>query len=79
MMGILTASSRIDVAIGSDPDSFRAALKIINDNGGDVINVGMTAEQNKTRVYYFRLAPCKTDVIKKALHEKGFKVLDAMD
>jgi len=79
MMGILTASSRIDVVIGDEPDSFKTALQIINDAGGDIINVGMTAEQDGKRLYYFRLTACKTDVIKEALEGKGYRVPDAMD
>ena len=79
MMGILTASSRIDVVIKDEPGSFREALQIINDNGGDIINVGMTAQQTSKRTYYFRLSVCKTDIIKKALEDSGFEVPDAMD
>ena len=79
MMGILTASSRIDVVIKDEPGSFRKALQIINDNGGDIINVGMTAQQTSKRIYYFRLSVCKTDIIKKALEDSGFEVPDAMD
>jgi len=79
MMGILTASSRIDVVIKDEPGSFREALQIINDNGGDIINVGMTAQQTSKRIYYFRLSACKTDIIKKALEDSGFEVPDAMD
>jgi acetoin utilization protein AcuB len=54
-------------------------LQIINDNGGDIINVGMTAQEPSKRVYYFRLSVCDTNVIKKALEKEGFEVLDAMD
>ncbi len=79
MMGILTSSSRIDVVIKDKPGSFKKAMQIINDSGGDIISVGMTAQQTKERIYYFRLSACKTRVIKKALEEGGFKVLDAMD
>jgi acetoin utilization protein AcuB len=79
MMGILTASSRVDVVIKDEPGSFRKALQIINDNGGDIINVGMTAQQTSKRTYYFRLSVCKTDIIKKALEDSGFEVPDAMD
>ena len=79
MMGILTASSRVDVVIKDEPGSFRKALQIINDNGGDIINVGMTAQQTSKRTYYFRLSVCKTDIIKKALEDSGFDVPDAMD
>ncbi len=79
MMGILTASSRIDVVIKDEPGLFRKALQIINDNGGDIINVGITAQQTSKRIYYFRLSVCKTDIIKKALEDSGFDVPDAMD
>jgi acetoin utilization protein AcuB len=79
MMGILNASSRIDVAIGDAPDGFRKVLQIINERGGDVINISMTTQESSRRVYYFRLAACETDSIRKALEKEGFEVLDAMD
>jgi len=79
MMGILTASSRIDVVVKDEPGLFKKALQIINDNGGDIINVGMAAQQTSKRIYYFRLSVCKTDIIKKALEDNGFEVADAMD
>lgn len=79
MMGLLTASSRIDVMIGDEPGFFRKALQIINDSGGDIINVGQTAQHTGDRTYYFRLSACKTQVIKNALEKEGFKVLHAMD
>jgi len=78
MMGMLGASSRIDVVIGEKPGAFKKVLHIINDNGGDIINVGMTAQLAK-RTYSFRLSSCKTGIIKKALEKEGFEVLDTMD
>ena len=79
MMGILTASSRIDVVMEDEPNSFKKALQIIHENGGDIINVGMTAQQTTKRIYYFRLSPCKTSILKEALEKKGFEVLATMD
>ena len=79
MMGILTASSRIDVVIGDKPGSMKKALQIIHDHGGDIINVGMTAEQIRKRTYYFRLSPCKIDIIKNALEKEGFEVVAALE
>ena len=79
MMGLLTASSRIDLIIGDQPGAFRTALQIINENGGDVISVGMTGQEKRKRVYYFRLTSCNTDVIRIALEKKGFEVINAMD
>ena len=79
MMGILTASSRIDVVIGDKPGSMKKALQIIHDNGGDIINVGMTAEQVRKRTYYFRLSPCEIGIIKDALEKEGFEVVSASE
>jgi acetoin utilization protein AcuB len=79
MMGILSTTSRIDVVLGEQPAAFKKAMQIINDNGGDIINVRMTPQQKGKRVYYFRLSACKTNVIKKALEKERFKVLAAMD
>ncbi|UCD89316.1 MAG: CBS domain-containing protein [Desulfobacterales bacterium] len=79
MMGLLTASSRIDLVIGDRPGSFRTVLQVINDNGGDIISVGMTGQEASKRIYYFRLTSCKTDVIRRALENEGFEVLNAMD
>jgi len=79
MMGLLTASSRIDVVIEDEPGHLKKALQIINDTGGDIINVGQAGQQTGQRAYYFRLSACKTDKIKKALEKEGFEVLDTMD
>ncbi|MBA3028594.1 MAG: CBS domain-containing protein [Desulfobacteraceae bacterium] len=79
MMGILTESSRIDVVLDTEPKAFQMAMGIINENGGEIINIGMTAEHNGKRVYYFRLKPCKTDMIRKALEIHDFRVLEVMD
>ena len=79
MMGILSSTSRLDVAAGNKPESLKKILQIINDNGGDVINVIMTLEKARKRVYHFRLAACKTSLIKKNLVKAGFDVLAAID
>jgi acetoin utilization protein AcuB len=79
MMGILSSTSRIDVAIGDQPGSFKKALQIINDMGADIINVGRTAQQTGRQIYFFRLGSCKTKAIKKTLEKEGFEVLAAMD
>ena len=79
MMGILTGSSRIDVVMKNEPGALKEAVQIINDNGGDIMNVGITAQKTGKRIYYFRLASCKTDNMKKALETAGFEVSFAMD
>jgi acetoin utilization protein AcuB len=79
MMGLLTGSVRVDVEVGDSPEAFRRTLQVINDNGGDVINVGMTTQAASARVYYFRLTPCDTGRIRNALEAKGFKVISTME
>lgn len=80
MMGLLTASSRIDVVVDEKPGVLKKALQIINDNSCDIISVGMTAKPKKSkRTYSFRLSPCRTNGIKKALEKEGFTVESATD
>ncbi len=79
MMGILNASSRIDVVIGSERALFKKALQVIVENGGEIINVGMSPLRARKRTYSFRLAPCSTEALKRALEKDGFRVVAAMD
>lgn len=78
MMGILSGSSRIDVEIGDDPDAFNRALKIIQECQGEIINIGMTAQEAAKRIYYFRLTSCDTQIIKENLEKNGFKIVEVM-
>ncbi len=78
MMGILSGSSRVDVEIGDDPDAFNQVLRIIQECRGDIINIGMTAQEPSKRVYYFRLSSCDTQIIRDRLEKNGYKVVDIM-
>jgi acetoin utilization protein AcuB len=79
MMGILSNSSRIDVVLKNEPGAFKQAVQVIQDNGGDIINVGMTTRESSQKTYYFRLNACNTARIKKALQKASIVVLEAMD
>jgi acetoin utilization protein AcuB len=79
MMGILSSTSRIDVDAGKKTDALKRILQIIDENGGDVINVGLTLQKAGKRVFFIRLAACKTAGIKKALQKASFKVIAAID
>jgi acetoin utilization protein AcuB len=78
MMGLLSSSARIDVTTGDNPGDLNRAIQIIYDQGGDIINVAMTAQETSNRTYYFRLTPCNTDPIQKALEGAGFVVQAVM-
>jgi hypothetical protein len=41
--------------------------------------VGMTPQKSRRKVYFFRLNPCQTGLIKDALEAEGFRVVAAMD
>ncbi|WP_319523647.1 CBS domain-containing protein [Breoghania sp.] len=79
MMGMLSASSRIDVRIGTQPKALQKAIDIIESQGGDIINVGMTAQGSAQKTYYFRLTACPTAPIRTALERAGYEVPDAME
>jgi len=73
MMGILTAGSRLDVAIGDFPASFEEVYNIICHNA-KIISLGITSNENET-VYSFRLEKCKLEPVVEALKKRGYKVI----
>ena len=75
MMGILTGGSRLDVAVGDQPEAFNQVVEVIREQGGEIVNIGMTAQQSSRRVYTFRLSTQKTTAIEKSLVKAGFQVL----
>jgi acetoin utilization protein AcuB len=79
MMGILTGGSRLDVAVGDEPEAFNQAVELIRGQGGEIVNIGMTAQQSSRRVYTFRLSTLKTAAIEKALAKAGFQILKDKD
>jgi acetoin utilization protein AcuB len=79
LMGILSSSARIDITTNNDSAGLNKAIQIILDKGGDIINIGMTAQRSAKRTYYFRLSPCDTSSIKQALEESGFAVQAVLD
>lgn len=79
MMGILSSSSRIDAVVGDGNRGFRQAVEIIEEAGGEIINVGMTARKSREKTYYFRLSAGDTDDITAALEGEGIEVLERTD
>ena len=75
MMGLLTESSRVDVVIGQGPGQLRDVFRIIQNNGGEILSMGLALYQSPKRIYSFRLSPCNTQDIKKALEREKFEVV----
>jgi acetoin utilization protein AcuB len=80
VMGILQESSRIDVILGGKAHAFENVSRIIRDYGSEIISVGMSAHQDRTkRVYYLRLAKCDIDPIAKDIEKAGYKVVSVTE
>ncbi|MDD2389358.1 MAG: CBS and ACT domain-containing protein [Desulfobacterales bacterium] len=78
MMGILTSSSRIDVVINDEPGALEKALQIIHGSGGEIISIGQISRETGKKIFFFRLAPCKTHQIVQTLEQQGFEIVDTM-
>ena len=79
IMGIIGSSSRIDIIIGKKKKAFEEVSKIIKDNRGEIISIGMSPDKDKDkRAYYFRIETDNLDAIIKALKEKRYKIIDVM-
>jgi acetoin utilization protein AcuB len=80
VMGILQESSRIDVILGGKAHAFENVSRIIRDHGSEIISVGMSAHQDRTkRIYYLRLAKCAVDPIAKEIEKAGYKVVSSTE
>jgi len=80
LMGVLKSSSRIDIAVGHDPESFEEVSKIITSRGGKIISVGMAPLSHRQKnVYSFRLEKCRVGKIFKALEDAGYEVISSME
>ena len=79
LMGILQASSRIDIVLGEDPEAFESVSRIIQTKGGDIISVGMgDAQGSEKTCYFFRLKKCDVDTIADALREEDYEVVSVI-
>jgi acetoin utilization protein AcuB len=80
IMGVLEASSRVDIELGKDPRSLEKATEIIHKNNGSIISVGIVPKPAKGEkgksVYSFRLKSCDTDPIVEGLRKAGYAVKD---
>lgn len=79
MLGILTSSSRIDVVIGDEPGTLAKAIQIIHSGGGEIITIGQSSQEIGKKTYFFRLSPCNTEPIARALESEGFEIADTSD
>ena len=80
IMGVLQASSRIDVILGDNPQAFEEVSRIIKQGGGDIISVGMgNATEDDKNFYFFRLKKCDVEKIAELIADNGYEVVSVID
>lgn len=79
VMGLLRATTRIDVLVNDERGGIETVTKIIKAHGCEIINVAMDSHEGKKKVYYFRLERCDADPLVKDLDAAGHKVLSVME
>ncbi len=77
VMGLLTASSRIDVIIGKN--GLEDVTRIIKLHECEIISVASESDSANSKVYYFRLEKCDLEPVVTALKQAGHQVLSVMD
>ena len=75
IMGLLTEGSRLDVNVGNEPRGFEKVSRIIHDQGGEIVSVGIAPDTSESKTYYFRLKECPVEPIVKALQNQKYDVL----
>lgn len=77
IMGLLEASSCIDIALGRDPRALERTSEIIRRHHGKIISVGMSPGRGGLpRVHHFRLRSCDVGPIAASLRRAGFRVME---
>ena len=78
LMGILQASSRLDVRLAEKSQAFEEASGIIQKNGGQIISVGLMGK-GKQKTYFFRLKRAPLEPIIRSLEKKGHRVISSTE
>lgn len=80
IMGFLKESSRIDVVLGGKPHAFQEVSGIIRRHGAEIISVGISGPEDKSkRVYFLRLTKCDVHAIARDIEAAGYKVLSVIE
>ena len=76
MMGVLKTSARLDVILKDSPDSFEDVVRIIKQDGGEIISVGIAGGQ-EDRTYSFRLTKKNIEQMIEHLRRSGHEVVSS--
>lgn len=78
VLGLVKASTRIDVVVGKK-GGLEEVTKIINELGAEIISVAIESHAARRKVHYFRLERCDPEPIVEALEQAGHKVVSVME
>ena len=79
LMGFISASSRLDIILPGRPDAFEEAIRIVQENGGNIINISMTRLNDRQQVHLFRLEKINLDPIVEKLNALDYEVVSRLD
>ncbi len=75
IMGVLQASSRIDVVLGEHPEAFEDLSRLIKAEGGEIISVGMgSIPDEEGNICFFRLKKCDVNRLVDVIEDNGYEV-----
>jgi acetoin utilization protein AcuB len=74
LMGVLEASSRLEIQLAGRPKAFEEASGIIQKKGGEIISVGMMGKGAK-KTHLFRLKRVPLEPIIQAMEKQGHRVI----
>lgn len=79
LMGFISTSSRLDIILPDRPDAFEEAIRIVQENGGSIINISMTRLSDSQQVHLFRLEKINLDPIVEKLNALDYEVVSRLD
>jgi acetoin utilization protein AcuB len=80
IMGVLQASSRIDVMLGEKPEAFEDLSRLIKAEGGEIISVGMgSLPEEEGNICFFRLKKCDVGRLVDVIKNNGYEVGDVIE
>lgn len=78
MMGLLKASSRIDLELKGEEGSIEEISRIVKENNSEIISIGIVNRSPRKKLQYIRLQKCDPEPIVKSLKKHGYKVVSVM-
>ncbi len=78
LMGVLEASSRLEIQLATRPKAFEEASGIIQKKGGEIISVGMMGK-GPQKTHLFRLKRVPLEPIIQAMEKRGHQVISFIE